>query len=174
MKSFPRSFTIIFDNNSCRGYVEGDLSRELVERWFGKYEDNRLVLDLVEIAYLLLTERALVVTSNNKFDKLSDLVHAHGECFKSFFWPMLTVFKDLRERGRRVRVLEPLKFLVKDKSGRLRLVLILEEKSPVSIETIARFVEESRRNNLLATLAIVSLQGELTYYEVIQADLRVT
>jgi tRNA-intron endonuclease len=86
---------------------------------------------------------------------------------------MLSVYKDLRDRGRRVRILEPMKFLVKDKSGHLRLVLILEEKNPVNINMLEQLVEEARRNNMLATLAIVSLQGELTYYEVTQADLRV-
>jgi hypothetical protein len=53
-------------------------------------------------------------------------------------------------------------------------VFILEEKSPINIDILEKLVEEARRNNMLATLAIVSLQGELTYYEVTQADLRVT
>jgi len=174
MKSFSRSYDIVFDASSCKGYVEGGAVRELTERWFGKRENNKLYLDLVEIAYLLLSGRARVIESDRVISKLDDLVKAHSTCFKSFFWPMLSVFKDLRDRGRRIRIIEPLKFLVKDKSGHLRLVLILEEKNPVDISVLERFVEEARRNNMLATLAIVSLQGELTYYEVTQADLRVT
>ncbi len=173
MKSSLRKYDIVFDTSSCKGYVEGDATRELAERWFGKFENNRLYLDLVEIAYLLLSDRARVVEDSKIISKLDDLVKAHSTCFKSFFWPMLSVFKDLRERGRKIRIVEPLKFLVKDKSGHLRLVLILEEKNLVDINMLEQFVEEARRNNMLATLAIVSLQGELTYYEVMQADLRV-
>jgi len=172
VKSSTRSYTIIFDSKSCRGYAEESTAVELAERWFGKYEGSRLLLDLVEIAYLLLSGHTKVIVENKTVSKLDDLVSTHSECFKSFFWPMLSVFKDLRDRGRRVKILEPMKFLVKDKTGRLRLVFILEEKNPVSINILEQLVEDARRNNMLATLAIVSLQGELTYYEVTKADLR--
>jgi len=174
LKNSTRGYTIVFEASSCKGYVEGEAARELYERWFGKREGSGLTLDLVEVSYLLLSGHAKVVAGNSTLSSLDDLVRSHSECFKGFFWPMLSVFKDLRDRGRRVRILEPMKFLVKDKSGHLRLVFILEEKSPVNIDILEKLVEEARRNNMLATLAIVSLQGELTYYEVTQADLRVT
>jgi tRNA-intron endonuclease len=173
-KSSTRGYTVVFDTTKCKGYVTGNAAEELVERWFGKYEDNRLSLDLVEVSYLLLSGYAQVVANDRAITTLEELASVYGECFKSFFWPMLSVYKDLRDRGRRVRILEPMKFLVKDKSGHLRLVFILEEKSPVSINILEQLVEEARRNNMLATLAIVSLQGELTYYEIVQADLRAT
>ncbi|MEM4488099.1 MAG: endonuclease [Desulfurococcaceae archaeon] len=168
---------IKLDESTCRGYVD-DPSHisELAERWFGKLHFKRLVLDLVEVAYIVsqLQGKAVVLDSQGRAIKsIEGLVEVYGKCFESLFWPMLSVLKDLRERGRRVRVLEPMKFLVKDKEGELRLIYILEEKSIINIDSLTNIVEEARRNNLKASLAIVSLQGELTYYDLNQAEIKV-
>lgn len=164
-----------FDSNTCKGYIdEPSLADELANKWFGKYYQNKLVLDLVEVAYLLSTGKIVVDDGlGRRIHDLNTLVSEHASCFEKFFWPMLTVLKDLRERGRKVRVIEPMKFLVKDKSGELRLIYILEEKSPIQVNYITEIISKALRNNLKATLAIVSLHGELTYYELSQAELRV-
>lgn len=164
-----------FDSSSCTGYLEkSSESEELFQRWFGWYSGNKLVLNLVEVSYLLSTGRIAVKSeSEDLIDNLDVLVSRHPHCFEKFFWPMLTVFKDLRDRGRKVRIIDKMKFLVKDKSGNMRLIYILEERSPIGIDSITELVNVSRRNNLKATLAIVSLHGELTYYEVTQADFKV-
>lgn len=168
---------IKLDRDSCRGYVDSTpYVEELSDKWFGKLQQKRLVLDLVEVAYLLSHAQGKVTVvdpSGRTMRTVEELVEAHGQCFESSFWPMLSVLKDLRDRGRKVRVLEPMKFLIKTKNGDLRLVYILEEKSIININALISVVEEARRNNLKATLAIVSLQGELTYYDLNEADIRV-
>lgn len=170
------AITIIhFDSLTCKGYLNKSPQAEiLADRWFGVYHGNKLVLDLVEVAYLLSASKAIVkVERGNEVKEVEELIKEHGKCFDKYFWPMLAVFKDLRERGRRVRVLGPCKFLVRDKSGDLRLVYVLEEKLNVDIGALQSIVDEARRNNLKATFAIVSLQGELTYYDIVPADIRV-
>jgi len=169
----PQKIVLDFDPRSCKGFLEkSPLADELAEKWFGKYFENRLELDLVEVAYLLLQGRAHIRYSNSFISDLDNLVSTYPQCFEKFFWPMLTVYKDLRDRGRRVKVIEAMKFLVRDKSGDLRLIQVLEEKTPLQTSRVFDLIDEARRNNLKVTLAIVSLHGELTYYELVQADLR--
>lgn len=164
-----------FDSEFCKGYLNrSSKADELVERWFGVYHGDKLVLNLVEVAYLLSANKVLVkLDDNSEVKEVEELVKKRGNCFDKYFWPMLAVFKDLRERGRRVRVLDQCKFLVKDKTGDLRLIYVLEEKLNVDMQTLQNIVDEARRNNLKVTLAIVSLQGELTYYDIVPADIRV-
>ncbi|MEM2171056.1 MAG: endonuclease [Desulfurococcaceae archaeon] len=166
---------IHFDSESCKGYLNrSPRADELAERWFGVYHNDRLVLNLVEVAYLLSTSKALVrLDDGSEVREVEELIKKRGSCFDKYFWPMLAVFKDLRERGRRTRVLDQCKFLVKDKTGDLRLIYVLEEKLNIDMQTLHNIVDEARRNNLKVTLAIVSLQGELTYYDIVPADIRV-
>jgi len=82
------------------------------------------------------------------------------------------VYNDLRSRGRRVRVLEDGKFLVKHKDNTLRLLVVLEEKQLVSASHLLDLVRQAQRNGLIFIAAIVSLQGDLTYYELNVVDLR--
>ncbi|MEM4061656.1 MAG: endonuclease [Desulfurococcaceae archaeon] len=175
MKSLEHEAVFIhFDPGTCKGYLyKSSIADELANRWFGKYYQDKLVLELVEVAYLLSTGKVVTGANGKRIQDLSTLVSEYAHCFEEFFWPMLTVFKDLRERGRRVRVLEPMKFLVRDKGSELRLIYVLEEKSLIRINDITEIISEALRNNLKATLAIVSLHGELTYYEISQADLKV-
>lgn len=169
-----RRVAIEFDVSSCKGYVsKSALTDELAERWIGKYHRENLILELVEIAYLLSHGKTETRIEDKVVESMEDLVREASSCFDKSFWPMLSVYKDLRDRGRRVRVLGPMKFLVKDKTGDLRLIYVLEEKYEIPIDTLSEIVNEARRNDLSATLAIVSLHGELTYYDLIPADLRV-
>lgn len=163
-----------FDEEACSGYlIRSSMVDELAEKWYGKYHGNKLLLSLVEIAYLLSQGKLLVKLGDKEIVTVEELVKERTNCFDKYFWPMLSVYKDLRDRGRRVRVLEPMKFLVKDKTGELRLVYVLEEKYSVDIDSLRKIAEDARRNDLEATIAIVSLHGELTYYDLVTADLRV-
>ena len=161
-----------FNGMECKGSVmRNPLVDELTEKWFGKRYGDRVVFDLVEVAYLLSQGKIVVSTMNIQVNTLDELVRLHEKCFEKSFWPMLSVFKDLRDRGRRIRVIEPAVFLVKDKGNELRLIYVLEEKNPIKIKKLLEIASEARRNNLKVTLAIVSLQGELTYYELVEAVL---
>lgn len=166
---------IVFDDNTCSGYIRRDTyGEELVEKWFGNLVANNIVLHILEIAYLLLQRKANVITGDKTIDSLDDLVKEKYKCFEKFFWPMLVVYKDLRDRGRRVKVLENMRLIMKDKSGDLKLVIILEEKMMISPEFLIRLVSEARKNNLSVIIAVVSLQGDLTYYEINSIEPSVT
>lgn len=164
----------MFDENTCHGYVyDKDVVEALDKRWFGRREaGNKLVLSLEEIAYLMLRREFTVSTKGSKLKSLSDLMERHHRCFERMFWPRLVIYDDLRRRGRKVKILDDKRFLVKHKDGSLKLVLVLEEKNLISINEILEQVEQARRNNLELALAIVSLQGDTTYYTVSTVELR--
>lgn len=174
MNEKSNKITIYFDEKQCTGYTEKSREiDELVEKWYGRYHGDRYLLDLVELTYLLSMNKIILKHGSEYFENVEDLIGRWGRCFSSSFWPMLSVYRDLRDRGRKIRVLEQFKFLVKDKSGDLRLIYVLEEKLEIKIDRLRDIVNEALRNNIKATLAVVSLQGELTYYDIIQADIRV-
>ncbi|MCY0868741.1 MAG: endonuclease [Desulfurococcus sp.] len=158
---------VVFDTATCRGVVVDQPSIEaLVEKWFGRRSEEGLILDLVEVSYLILEGRAVVETRRGVvLESLGSLMEEAPSCFKDFFWPQLLVYKDLRDRGRRVQILGQGRFLVRDKHGSLRIVRVLEEKREVSIQELMKEVEDARSNSLSLVLAIVSLQGDVTYYE---------
>ncbi|WP_156915453.1 endonuclease [Desulfurococcus amylolyticus] len=160
-------FEVVFNDEACTASTSDQrVVNMLEERWIGKKRGRELILELVEVAYLILEGRATVKTTDGKYIRsLNELMQHEYKCFKDFFWPQLLVYKDLRDRGRRVRVVDQERFLIKDKSGDLRLVLVLEEKKMRGITDIMREVENARSNSLQLVLAIVSLQGDITYYE---------
>lgn len=167
----PMKYLISFDKKICKGYVEDEkMASDLESRWYGIRKNNYLYLDIVEVAYLLLNNRASIVMDNEFIIDLDTFLKKNYECLKDFFWPKLIVYKDLRDRGRRVKVLDDDKFLVKDKYGNLRMVVILEEGNMRDVSTILKHIDSSMDNNLKLVYAIVSLQGDLTYYELTKIE----
>lgn len=164
-------YQIIFNKKKCAGYVEDDkIAFELENKWYGIRENNYLYLDIVEIAYLLLKNKASIIIGDVHISELEDFLKKNYECLKDFFWPKLIVYKDLRDRGRRVKVLGNDKFLVKDKHGNLRMIIILEEGNTRNVSDILKHLNSSMANNLKLVYAIVSLQGDLTYYELTRME----
>ncbi|MEZ0393456.1 MAG: endonuclease [Desulfurococcaceae archaeon] len=160
-----------FSKEECVWRIENaEACEDLEERWIGKRHGDECVLSDVEAAYLLLSGEAVLSTDNGR-GTFSELLEMSAECLDDAFWPRLIVYKDLRDRGRRVRPLEARnELLVRDKHGRLRLVLVLEENNPYEVNGLLKFVERSKRNGLEPVVAIVSLQGDLTYYELSEAE----
>ncbi|ABN70086.1 tRNA intron endonuclease, catalytic-like protein [Staphylothermus marinus F1] len=167
------SYIVWFDQSKCIGIVKDKKSiNNLEKKWFGRLEGENLVLDIVELAYLLLHGRIRLVLEGLEITTYNEFLEKNYGCLKQFFWPKLVVYKDLRDRGRKVRVIDDKKFLVKDKHGDLKLVVILEEGSKRPADTIIKDIETAHSNNLELIYAIVSLQGDLTYYEVSKIDPR--
>jgi len=165
--------SVLFDKSACKGYVLGKAEvEELESRWYGRREGDKLILDIVEVAYLLLKGRVTVNVDDTEVSDLDSFLKSSYMCLKDFFWPKLIVYKDLRDRGRRVRVLGEDKFIVKDKYGDLRYVVILEEGRLREVADILKHIDSSMDNNLKLVYAIVSLQGDLTYYELTKVNLR--
>ena len=164
---------LVFDPEKCVCIASDKYCVEsLDKRWFGRREGDKLVLSLVETAYLLFKKQVVVEHNGVVYSDLDGLLSRYHSCFKTMFWPYLTVYNDLRSRGRRTRDLGNGRFLVKHKDGSLRLLAVLEEKRLVKASEIVELLETARRNNLVLVLAIVSLQGDLTYYEAIKIDLK--
>ncbi len=165
--------TIVFDNNTCKGYVTShDLIRELDKKWFGRIEESKLVLDVVEVAYLILKNKISIKVNDKEIESFNGFINTCYNCLKGFFWPNLIVYKDLRDRGRRVRVISDNKFLIRDKHGNLRIVVVLEEGSSRKASSIHNDILTANNNGLELVYAIVSLQGDLTYYEVSRIEPR--
>jgi tRNA-intron endonuclease len=162
----PVVYEASFDKDKCVGIVNDPrLASDLEGRWFGRRVNGSLILDIVEVAYLLLSGRMRLV-SDDTILGLNDFMDKYYSCLKEFFWPRLVVYKDLRDRGRRVRIIGSNKYIVKDKYGDLRLVYVLEESRRVNVDAVSEIISEALDNGLKPVLAIVSLQGDLTYYEV--------
>ncbi len=169
----PIEYYVRFDKESCRGIVEDErIAEQLEKKWYGVRENGRVVLDTVEISYLLLKNKVVVIDDSTMIRELDEFFRKYSRCLEDFFWPRLIVYKDLRDRGRRVKILDNEKFIVKDKHGDLRLVVVLEEGSLREASSIKEHIETALDHNLKLVYAIVSLQGDLTYYEVTKADLR--
>ena len=164
---------IEFDPNKCIGICsDRAIADALDKRWFGRWDDDRLLLSIEELAYLLLKKQICVCVGNKIYEDLSMLMDDYYNCFQKMFWPRLLVYNDLRGRGRRIRVLEDGKFLVKHKDNTFRLLVVLEEKQLVNASQLLDLVRQAQRNGLIFIAAIVSLQGDLTYYELNVIDLR--
>jgi len=166
-------YIIVFDREKCRGVVEDDrMISDLENRWFGYRENGKYYLYLIEIAYLLLSSKTLVLINGKPVIEPDEFFKEAQSCLEDFFWTKLIVYKDLRDRGRRVKVLDNDKFLAKDKHGYLRMIVVLEEGSERSVPDILKHIDSSMDNNLKLVYAIVSLQGDLTYYELTRIDPR--
>ena len=169
----PVEYVVRFDKNTCRGYVDDKrLIEQFEKKWYGVRDGERLVLDIVEIAYLLLKGKTMIVEDSNIIKSFDDFLKNYYSCLETFFWPRLIVYKDLRDRGRRVKIMDIDKFIVRDKYGDLRLVIVLEEGNTKEVSSIKQHIETALDHNLKLVYAIVSLQGDLTYYEVTKADLK--
>ncbi len=164
---------IEFDPAICRGYCRNPVLAESFERrWFGRRENGLLYFTMEEIAFLLLKGYACVRVSGKTYSDLGELMDEYYSCFQRMFWPRLLVYNDLRGRGRRVRVVDNEKFLVKHKDNTLRLLVVMEEKQLIKASKLYDLVLQARKNGLYFVAAIVSLQGDLTYYEISSIDLR--
>ena len=164
---------IEFDPSKCVGICSDRILIDALDRrWFGRKDGDKLILSIEELAYLLLKNQVCVRINDKVYDDLSKLMDDYYSCFQEMFWPRLLVYNDLRDRGRRVRVLEDGKFLVKHKDNTLRLLVVLEEKQLISTSQLLDLVRQAQRNGLIFIAAIVSLQGDLTYYELNVIDLR--
>lgn len=148
------------------------LVEEFDNKWFGRRRGNALELNHIELAYLLIKRKIGVKVGEEVINGLNEFIAKANRCLDKFFWSTLLVYKDLRDRGRRVRVVGKDRFLIKDKHGDLKLVVVLEEGSLREVLSILKDVETASDNNLGLVYAIVSLQGDLTYYEVSKIELR--
>lgn len=172
MSVAQQKVVIEFSEELCSGVIRDRSQLELMKsKWFGRDEGGQHVLSLEEVAYLLMKGRAVVKCSGKTYDELDKLVMEYYKCFSEMFWPRLIVYTDLRDRGRLLKPIGENSYLVKHKDNTLKLLLVMEERVPVSIEDIMEQVEKARKNNLSLIMAIVSLQGDLTYYEVSNVEL---
>ncbi|NPA98433.1 MAG: endonuclease [Crenarchaeota archaeon] len=167
----PRTHRILFDTSKCCGLIRENY-HDLSNRWFGRETNEGLELSIVETAYLLISDRARIIVDDEEITSLEKFMEKAYNCLREFFWPSLLVYKDLRDRGRRVKVVREGEFIIKDKHGALRMVKVLEEGHSITLEDIVSDIEKAIDNALSLVIAVVSLQGDITYYEVGRIDPR--
>ncbi len=165
----PKIHRIIFDTDTCKGLIK-DNYYDLSNKWFGRETKEGLELSIIETAYLLISERAKIVICDEEISGLEEFMEKAYNCLREFFWPSLLVYKDLRDRGRRIRVIQDGEFVIKDKHGALRMIKVLEEGHRITLDGIVSSIEKAVDNALSLVIAVVSLQGDITYYEVGRMD----
>ncbi len=167
----PKTYRILFDASKCCGMI-GENYHDLSNKWFGRETSDGLELSIVETAYLLISDRARIIVGDEEITSLEEFMEKAYNCLREFFWPSLLVYKDLRDRGRRVKVVKEGEFIIRDKHGALRMVKVLEEGHSITLEDIVSDIEKAIDNALSLVIAVVSLQGDITYYEVGRIDPR--
>ncbi len=133
-----------------------------------------LELDLVEAAYLTETDR-LAVQRDGRVLPWPEFVAAAVRTAPDFEIPYL-VYRDLRERGYLVLAAPP---AAKKAGAQFQLwprgterpgpaaawVRAVNERSPLDLGELFRFVEAAREAKCLAHVTVVDEESDLTYYE---------
>lgn len=123
-------------------------------------------IDIYEAAYLQRKNRVEIIGSDGApLDWISLIIEASRNEPRS--WVMFTVYHDLRERGR-VLKLGPLPnaFTLYKTGAPRALVIVLEETYKFRVDEIIEWIEYARRLSRELILAIVDKHGDVSYYTV--------
>ncbi|VVB53510.1 tRNA-splicing endonuclease [uncultured archaeon] len=150
--------------------IAGDGAALLKERGFGETEGKRIVLSLIEAAYLADTDRLDVMDGDKKVS-VEDLIKT-GSSHEKEFHNRYLVYKDLRERGLLVK--SGLKFGTDFRiyergtsvgSGHsTKLVHVVPEEYTCSFPEMARALRLAKTVNKEMIYAIVDGESDITYY----------
>ena len=138
--------------------------------WYGKLENGKLELDLIEAA--LLSERLKLEIFLN--GKQIDFKELYIYCSKhdSRFFSRYNVYKDLRERGLPVRIgFKGSDFRVydrgakPDKNDNIKWIVFTEsEDYPSELKKLNKAIKLAENIRALALWAVVDNDGDTTYY----------
>ncbi len=143
-----------------------DLVKELARRGIGTLCDNKLILQPVEVAYLMTRHRVFVNNDELTLDKVLQGI----DNFLKF-----VVYQDLRKRGYDVRLAgpeSPLDLLVWDKGKRASEapprygLKIVTEGLGIKVVDLSYLLKYCESMGLQLVLALISNDGVVTYYKV--------
>jgi len=149
---------------------DSETKSQLKERGFGEAEGKRMVISLIEAAFLLDTEKLDVMDGNKKMS-FDDLLKV-GSRHEPEFYNKYLVFKDLRERGLLVRT--GLKFgsdfRIYERGSNVGkghsayLVHVVPEEYTCSFPEMARAIRLAENVNKKMVYGIVDEEGDVNYY----------
>jgi len=144
-----------------------DQAKEIYESgWYGNQEGERLVLSLVEAAFLL--ERGKIGISGTDLEKF--LQHCSEK--DPHFIARYAVYKDLRERGLPIREgFKGCDFRVyerganAEKPGKVKWIIFAEaEDYPCVFERLGNAIELAKNIRAVAIWAVVDNDTDVTFY----------
>lgn len=154
-------------NTTIVRYVNGKayavrIDQGVAER-FGLVEGGEVPLPI--LLYLLYIGKAKVVNDKNKEVSFEDLVKLikDPDTFSIFI-----VFYDLAKKGKRITLGDSSRELVLiDEKIK---VYVLDEDSYISADDMYKLVDRAIKQEYRLIIAIVDINGEITYYEVNKTD----
>jgi tRNA-intron endonuclease len=145
---------------------------ELSTRGYGTPEDDGLLLTFYEALYLL--DKGILEVEEEKGRKadFQRLLQCFEDVDKSA-WPMYLAYRDLRSRGYVVREGFGLgvDFRVYErgdygKDTAKYLILSIQEGKPISLEDLAKALQQCQSLKKELVLAVMNRRGEVVYYSV--------
>ena len=151
-----------------------DVGRLYNKRNFGKpLKDNQLELDILESVFLLGDEK-INIYSNKKLVSFRDLIKLAAEKIPGFEVKFL-VFRDLRYRGHAVKVSENKDFelfIDKKEGSKTHFISVFSERYNFDVVKTKNLIKNAKENKADLWYAIVDEEGDITYYDVSQIDLK--
>lgn len=154
-------------SNTIIRYVNGkayaaEVSRDLAEK-FGLVSGGEVPLPI--LLHLVYTDKAKVYDDKGVDLGFEDLVKSirDSEAFSTFI-----VFHDLAKKGKNIRVGTSARELVLPDDN--IKVYVLDEDSYISAEDLYKLVDKTIKQDYRLVIAVVDLNGEITYYEVNKMD----
>jgi tRNA-intron endonuclease len=145
---------------------------ELSTRGYGTPEDDGLLLTFYEALYLL--DKGILEVEEKKGRKAD--FQRLLQCFEDVdknAWPMYLAYRDLRSRGYVVREGFGLgvDFRVYErgdygKDTAKYLILSIQEGKPISLEDLAKALQQCQSLKKELVLAVMNRRGEVVYYSV--------
>ncbi|MEM5771917.1 MAG: tRNA-intron lyase [Candidatus Aenigmatarchaeota archaeon] len=151
--------------------VEGEGIKNLFNNgWYGNIENNKLILDLFEAAFLLERGKIEIFKDNEKI-KIDEFFGICCNLDKSFMYKY-SVYSDLRNRGLTVRAgYIGTDFKVYERGAKPNknekikwIVFVSSEEYPCILEQLGKAIKLSQNIRATAVWAVVDTDLDVTYY----------
>ncbi len=131
--------------------------------------NNRLLLDFIEAAYLILEQKVIIKDSQQNILTYPKIIHHAISKYPSFDSNFL-VYRDLRKRGYTIKnqLTQDITFYQKPKNkhDHLRYITVFTEHNEFAIAKTKQLITQANQKNATLWYAIVDEEGDLTYYDI--------
>ncbi len=132
-----------------------------IKKGDGKYKEGAEI-DLIEAAYMLYQNKALVIDQYNNTLGLKDLFIRYGK--ETEWWILFSVFTDLIKRGFKVKKGYGVRDLIATKGDKRYRIFVTEEGIKIKLNNILSWIENTHSKDLDTIIAVVDMYGDITYY----------
>jgi tRNA-intron endonuclease, archaea type len=154
---------IIVDDSTLKG--------QLVQKGFGENKGRSLILDLYEALFLVIKEKMIVFSSDNKKVLAKELLSQGIKADKKFYQKLL-VYSDLKEKGYCVKT--GLKFgfdfRVYPKGKKMGeehskfVINVVDESNKISMTQISAATRLAGNVHTITILAVIDSENYISYY----------